>query len=190
MERLSHGLTGYLINKHTISEDDYNIYQYGFQMGLEILISTVVSFSMALCLNMVLECILFFAVFIPLRSYAGGVHMSKYWKCLICSITVLLSTLLIVRFGDVNYNISLGGIIISLVLIKIQSPIGDISRKLDPEEISYFSKRLTGVLFMILALSVYLWFLRSEKYLLLLLATNWLMVLTLFIGKVKCGREK
>lgn len=59
----------------------------------------------------------FFGVFIPLRSYLGGFHMNSYWACFICSSTVLVGILLLVRFCNPNPIVSWIMLIFSVVII-------------------------------------------------------------------------
>ena len=70
MDRLSTKLTNYILLKGVIEENDFEIYQYGFQRFLELFINIMCSIIIAILLNMKLECIVFFLFFIPLR-YRG-----------------------------------------------------------------------------------------------------------------------
>ena len=79
MDRLSTKLTNYILLKGVIEENDFEIYQYGFQRFLELFINIMCSIIIAILLNMKLECIVFFLFFIPLRSYSGGFHMEHYY---------------------------------------------------------------------------------------------------------------
>lgn len=83
MDRLSTKLTNYILLKGVIEENDFEIYQYGFQRFLELFINIMCSIIIAILLNMKLECIVFFLFFIPLRSYSGGFHMEHYLSCLL-----------------------------------------------------------------------------------------------------------
>ena len=71
MERLAIKFTDYLIHKGVILQENRNIYQFGFQVGFEVVLNTVISILIAIICKMEVECIVFFLVFIPLRSYAG-----------------------------------------------------------------------------------------------------------------------
>lgn len=72
MEYLSHKLTDYILKKEIIKQDSYDIYQYGFQCFLEISVSTICSIVIALLLHMLPECLFFFLLFIPMRSFSDG----------------------------------------------------------------------------------------------------------------------
>ena len=68
MDRLSTKLTNYILLKGVIEENDFEIYQYGFQRFLELFINIMCSIIIAILLNMKLECIVFFLFFIPLQD--------------------------------------------------------------------------------------------------------------------------
>ena len=85
MEYLSHKLTDYILKKEIIKQDSYDIYQYGFQCFLEISVSTICSIVIALLLHMLPECLFFFLLFIPMRSFSGGLHLKTYFSCFLAS---------------------------------------------------------------------------------------------------------
>lgn len=51
--------------------ESYEIYQYGFQIGLEMLFSFVVCFGVATYLHMIPEFVVYTGIFMLLRTYAG-----------------------------------------------------------------------------------------------------------------------
>ena len=78
MEKLSIRIADLLLEKQYIEESMYNIYQYGMQMALEIGLSFITSIFICCIWRKIAEGIIFFAIFIPLRSYLGGFHMKSY----------------------------------------------------------------------------------------------------------------
>lgn len=98
MEYLSAKLANYILKKGLIDTEAYEIYQYGFQCFLEVSVSTICSLFLALLLHMLPECLFFFLLFIPLRSFGGGLHLKTYFACFIGSCLILLFTLLSVKY--------------------------------------------------------------------------------------------
>mgnify|MGYP003209758882 FL=1 len=88
MKRVSEKLTAYIINAGTVSEELYAVYQYGFQIGLEMLCCFVACLSIAIYMHMIPEFAIFTGIFMLLRTYAGGVHLNSFGSCFICSVTV------------------------------------------------------------------------------------------------------
>lgn len=85
MEKISVRLTKLLLKKNYIKESDRHIYQYGIQMMLETGFSFITSVIICCLWGKIIEGILFFAVFIPLRSFLGGFHLKSYGACYLFS---------------------------------------------------------------------------------------------------------
>lgn len=68
--------------KHSIiKEDAVDVYKY----GIEITVSTIIGFMLILIIGFlyrtVLQAMIFYAVFVVLRSLTGGYHASSYFSC-------------------------------------------------------------------------------------------------------------
>lgn len=190
MEKLAHLLTGYIIRKGMADESQSETYDYGFLIALEALLSIVISAVIAIQMGMILECILFFVVFIPIRVYAGGLHFNKYLLCLICSVLTLLMVLAIVKYTDLDggYSMIISGIMLMLI-IKL-SPVDNVNRDVDETEQSYFKKKLTVFIVLDAAGVVILYLCSMEKLLFLFALTLSLIVVTMILGKAKYRVEK
>lgn len=88
MKQLSEKITEYVIKTGAVSSESYDIYQYGFQIGLEMLCCFVTCLSIATYMHMIPEFAIFTGIFMLLRTYAGGVHLNSFGSCFICSVTV------------------------------------------------------------------------------------------------------
>lgn len=185
MEKVSYVLAGYLVRKGIITIEKSCIYQYGFQIGLEVSLNTLISILIAVFLHMEWETLIFFIVFAVLRSYAGGLHMETYLGCLICSCMSLMGLLLIVKYIDCQRFFSLGIIAVSLILVKVLSPVLDINRPVSDKDLLKFARRLNYSIVGIVFLAIVLFLLRLNRMLLMLSATTTFMVCILAFGKVK-----
>lgn len=184
MEKLSYILTCYLVRKNVVEAEKSSIYQYGFQIGMEVSLNTIISVLIAIFCHMECETIIFFIVFMLLRSYAGGLHLNTYICCLLCSCMSLWGLLMIVKFWDINGSFSIGMVAISLLLIKLLSPVQDINRPISPDEMQIFGKKLNYSILVILILSVIFYVLHLEKMLLMISMTTLFMVGILVLGKL------
>lgn len=184
MEKLSYILTCYLVEKNVVAAEKSSIYQYGFQIGMEVCLNTIISILIAILCHMECETIIFFVVFMLLRSYAGGLHLNTYISCLICSCMSLLGLLMIVRYWNIDSPLSMGIVVISLFLIKLLSPVQDINRPISPDEMQTFGKKLNYSILVILILSVIFYGLHLERMLLMISVTTLFMVGILVLGKL------
>lgn len=97
MEYLAEKLTQYIISKGTISKEEYGVYKYGLQTGMEMILCMAISSLIAIHLKSFLEFLFFVIVFFPLRSYFGGIHLKHFLSCLICSCTVITCVLILAK---------------------------------------------------------------------------------------------
>lgn len=185
MEKVSHVLTDYLVNKGKIELDKSCIYQYGFQIGLEVSLNTLISILIAVFFHMEWEALIFFIVFTVLRSYAGGLHMATYLGCLICSCMSFIGLLLIVKYWNCQRFFSIGIIFVSLILVKILSPVLDINRPVNEDDLLKFAKRLNYSIIGIVVLAILLLLLKLDRMLLMVSVTTVFMVCILVLGKAK-----
>ncbi|MDE7192989.1 MAG: accessory gene regulator B family protein [Oscillospiraceae bacterium] len=72
--KLSEYITQRLENEKVIQPDNRELYRYGFQQGLILLLNFVTSVIIGVIFGKALESVLILATYIPLRSYAGGHH--------------------------------------------------------------------------------------------------------------------
>lgn len=185
MKYLSDKLTGYILKKGMIQEESYDIYQYGFQCFLELSISTICSIMIAFSLDMVLECMLFFLFFIPMRSYGGGIHMETYLGCFFSSCAILISALLAVKYLTVPPLISFMVYILCVIMIKLIGPVNHPNRKVDNKENRTFIKRTDFTLLISFLIAVIFILLNKTRYIFLETVVFMFLLITSLIGKIK-----
>lgn len=98
MEKIANKIAQILVRENMIDGAMLEIYQYGLVRMLEIGGAVFTRFLICLSMGMMKEGLIFFAFFIPLRSYLGGVHLKKYWQCFLASCLVFFMTLMTVKF--------------------------------------------------------------------------------------------
>lgn len=122
---------------------------------------------------------IFFGVFIPLRSYLGGFHMNSYWACFICSSTVLVGILLLVRFCNPNPIVSWIMLIFSVVIIVWKAKKAS---EVD-EEGQHYYPRICIIVVGILFVSIIFFAISKFSLLFLIACTNVLVVISKFLEK-------
>lgn len=95
MKQLSEKITEYVIKTGAVSSESYDIYQYGFQIGLEMLCCFVTCLSIATYMHMIPEFAIFTGIFMLLRTYAGACILTvldhvlyvqslyRQWQCIL-----------------------------------------------------------------------------------------------------------
>ncbi len=164
MELLSEILTKYIFDKGIIIQEDKEIYKYGFLCFLEISLSTITCILISVLFHMLWECCFFFIVFIPLRSYCGGLHFSKYIYCYIASVSLLICILFLSKCLFISPNILLIFSLLSSVLLFFQVPITHPNRQLSKVEYSILKRKSHIVLILFSTLSVVLYLIDIKVY--------------------------
>ncbi|MFG6324497.1 MAG: accessory gene regulator B family protein [Lachnospiraceae bacterium] len=167
MEGLAKKLTDYIYEKEIITEELVEIYQYGFQCFLELSVSTICSIIIALFLGMLPECLFFFLLFIPMRSYGGGLHMKTYFACFMGSCLILTTSLLAVKYLTLPIPISFTLYLLAAILILFIGPVDHPNREVDAQENRTFIKRTYFTLFASLLLAILFIFMQNTRYMLL-----------------------
>lgn len=149
MEKLSIRITNLLLVKHYIEESQYSIYQYGMQMALEVGLSFITSAIICYIWGKIVEGVIFFSIFIPLRSYLGGFHFKSYKACYICSCVTLVAVLGL-SYLEPDYYISWFILSISALLVFFESLI----EKNHDAEGRYFYRKICTIIIIILAVGI------------------------------------
>ena len=167
MEYLAKKLTNYIFEKGIITEDGIEIYQYGFQCFLELSASTICSIIIALLLGMLPECLFFFLLFIPMRSFGGGLHMKTYFACFIGSCFILTSTLLAVKYLTIPLLISFVAYLSAAILILIIGPVDHPNREVDAQDNRTFIKRTHFTILVSFLLALFFIYSQNTRYMFL-----------------------
>ena len=183
MHKIAAFLTDYVMIYGNADAKERSIYEYGFQTALETILSFFLCAMLALRMDMFREGIFFFLLFIPMRSYAGGMHFEKYILCLFFScmtfggILFLSKRILLPRL----FYLVIPAL---LLIIRLLYPVEHRNRPTDCLEYAFFKKRL--VVFLVLDLLIYLVLLviRNRNFLNIMLLTLLLLVVTMIVGKI------
>lgn len=144
-DKLSDTLTDSLISNNTIKADDREIYHYGIQQGMILILNTVTTLFIGIISGMIWQSIVFMFAYIPLRSYAGGFHAKTSVRCYFSSIVLMTVVLLVMRY--VAFSMLIYGILmfISSIVILLLAPIENHNKPLDEIERKVYRKRAYGL---------------------------------------------
>lgn len=185
MKRVSTVLTDYVIHKGMVEEDDRNVYEYGFTVALEVGIFAIFCILMALYLGMPVEGAIFFIIFAPLRSYAGGLHLEHFQSCYILSCLTYSAVLVVVKYVQVPMLVSITVLMVLEVLVCSLYPVEHVNRKVDENENKHFKVKLLKFLGFDFGIGIICFILKNEKYLFEITLILFLVVITMAVGKCK-----
>lgn len=183
--RVSQQLTQFLVDSNTIKDEDREIYRYGIQQGLTIVLNLVTTLLIGLVCDMIWQSIVFTAAYVPLRSFAGGYHAKTPTKCYIFSIVLMLAVLLAMKL--VPFTVFICGIMlpVSGVIILWLSPVEDRNKPLDAVERRVYRQRALLIWTSELAITVICLWLQILSLAICLTATLTVMAVMLLLGQLK-----
>ncbi|MFV0527142.1 MAG: accessory gene regulator B family protein [Lachnospiraceae bacterium] len=123
MKRITEALTGYIMRRRHLSERESAWYRFGILVALELILFIAICLCIAAALHVFAEAAMFLAIFIPTRSYAGGMHMKAYPTCLIMSCILFTGCMILLIQCQIPIRYSFMIIMTSLAVIEITGPL-------------------------------------------------------------------
>ena len=145
VEKVSYSIVRKMIDRQAIKENEYELYEY----GLQLIISSLVSFTSAMAVGFVfqrpLAMFAFLICFALMRMYSGGYHAQSY---LICYFELLAMSVIIMITIKGMENLPVDLIKIFLTLFTIAStliiyalaPVDHENAQLSEQEISRYRR--------------------------------------------------
>lgn len=135
-----------LIEDGAIEEDDREIYEYGLHYGIVTVINVLCTLTIGLCMRMFVETILFMLAYIPLRSYAGGIHAKTELRCFFYSNLIVVVILAMGKLlADFPLVLLFAGIVAAGIIIFF-APVEDQNKPLDADEVRVYGKKARNIL--------------------------------------------
>lgn len=142
INNLSALLTDKLLAKGSITEDERELYIYGFFMLLSHIMYFVLACIFGILFKCFIESIIFYIAFQFIRRYAGGYHAATETRCEILSTLSIIASIGIIKLSKIyDFKTSLLIItLISMVIIFILCPLDTPEKPLTEKEFKYFRK--------------------------------------------------
>lgn len=190
MKSLSERLTRYVVESGAVSEESYAVYQYGFQIGIEMLMCFLTCLGISIYLHMIPEFLISTGSFIFLRTYAGGAHLNSFAACFVCSVAVQTTILLLNAASEIPMWIAWILITVTAGFVLNLAPIECINRKLDQKERSHCKRMTLGVIAVVFILAVIFTLLQKKKFVSLLAWTIMAVLISQYVGLVTYKLKK
>lgn len=188
-KKISQIITHKFVTLGIISEDDYEIYKYGFELLIALLSTTSAIVLVSIFINKFVETILYLVGFFSVRMICGGYHAKHHYTCFVTTISFYFLFLLLNSFFISKQHLWLEPIfitMISVILIVAFAPIEHIYNPMT----NYRKKRnrvlsLTLSIIICLIYFVSLFFEKIQPYTLCLVLGIFIATLTLLIAKIE-----
>lgn len=151
---LSSQVVATLLNNKIISYEQKDIYQYGFEILISSLVTFFIVFICGCIFNCIIPSLIYFVLFVILRSICGGYHASNYFNCnmvfLFVTIGVIVSYkyIQVEDFSELHYLIC----ILSFICMIMYSPIENDCKPLTIAQKKKF--RILGTVLVLIIISI------------------------------------
>lgn len=186
IERMAEKIVNYQIREGKISEDDFAVYYYGYllmgEIGGNILVSMIIGFIIMDTISV----IVFLLSFIWLRTYAGGFHMDKTWKCTV--LTNLIVLLVCFCSGGIQENYCRIMFFTDFVVcmgISRLSPVAACNKALNEKEMMIYKDKSARICWMEFTCSGILLFAGYVKWSWIIMMAHYVTLLSQIIEKVR-----
>lgn len=141
--RLADRLVGSQLKNKRIPEADAAIYRYGYILMMETMINILISVFIGIVFHALREVIWFLLIFVPLRSYAGGYHMDRAWKCIIATNVMIAGVTLTAVYAlhTVPLLVWFAAEAVSCIVICALAPIDTKAKPLDDGEKKVYRRK-------------------------------------------------
>ncbi|MGL5068498.1 MAG: accessory gene regulator B family protein [Sarcina sp.] len=149
-------ITFFLIKNEKITNEEKDVYQYGFETLLAFLANILVILLLSIFLGKLGVTIVFIACYSCLRQYTGGYHAGNYKKCLMLFIMLYTSNVAILELlmtYEKKGLIIIAGIL-SYIGICLIGPVECENNKLEEEQIKKYKKIVRYIATVILGISM------------------------------------
>lgn len=160
INKLSSLISSKFVEHNIISKSVKDVYRYGIEITISSIIGFVITCLTGLLFRMLMQTMLFYVIFILLRSMTGGYHAKTYLKC---NFIFSIITLFIVTFSKAAYEMQISfGILTLLFLPSIAifiwiAPVENVNKPIKAEKRVYWKSIsiVTSVLLYLLSLLLY-----------------------------------
>ncbi len=163
-ESTAEKITHRLCENRIIPKQDRELYTYGFNLGLTVVLNLLSTVLVGVIFGMVFESIAFLLAYIPLRSYAGGYHANTPLRCYFISLIIIALLLSVIKFevfSVIGYGILLlAGALICILL----APVADKNKPLDETEQKVYRHRTYIILLVEICVAIITVFVYSKLF--------------------------
>ncbi|HBF4548203.1 TPA: accessory gene regulator B family protein, partial [Clostridioides difficile] len=88
IKSLARKATLFLLDNKSIKLNQYELYLYGFETLIALIINILVILLVSIILSKFIETVLFLLVYCTIRQFTGGYHAENHFKCLLVFLLV------------------------------------------------------------------------------------------------------
>ena len=160
INRLSTLISDQFVKHNIIPKDAKDVYTYGVEITLSSIIGFLITVIIGMLFNSLIHTMIFYVIFISLRSMTGGYHAKTYLKCNFIFTTITLFVIVFSKAAsEINMSINLLTFLFlpSETIIIWLAPVDNINKPIEKKKRVYWkiTAVITSILLYVLSLLLY-----------------------------------
>jgi accessory gene regulator B len=182
ISKISTLISNQFVKHKIISEDAKDVYKYGVEITISSLIGFIIVALVGIMFKALLQAMIFYVIFVALRSMTGGFHATTYLKCNIIFNFVSIFTLLFSKAAT-EIHLSIGIITLfflpAVAIFIWLAPVENPNKPIEEKKRIYW--KLTGVI-----VSILLYILSILLYINQHIFESAVVTITVFVVSILC----
>jgi len=183
-------ITKKLEKQGLFESDEREIYLYGVQHGLFLLLNISTMAIIGVVSGAFTHVAIFLLAYMPLRSYAGGYHAKTHVKCYVASNAMVLAVAMFSVHINVSGEILVAMLIIFGIIIMALSPVGTKYKHLDKLEVDVYGRKARVICVLELLIALFFLFINVPIITTGIFWAFVMVVLLLLLEKFISGRHE
>ena len=153
MERLTKGITEWLIANKAVDEKDRQLYEYAIHSMLITISPLFLVLIIGIVMGTLVEGVFLIIPFMCIRKFSGGYHAKSFRTCFVSSCGLLVLSMYLA--AHIDYALWVSALaVVSMISLSLWSPIDSENRRLEVDEKQQYRK--TAILISVVFLFVHL----------------------------------
>lgn len=172
-----------LIRNKVIDVQNTSLYQYGFEIFISSVITVLITVVSGIIFHCLAAAIVYFILFVVLRSICGGYHAKTYWQCNLTFAIVTTVVLLIFQLMTLELfsGLHICSIIFSILVTVYYAPIENENKRLSVKQKKIFRILSTAIVFILVIASCVLKIKFASNYSILIDTTLFAVTFSMFV---------
>lgn len=144
------------LENNAILAEDKEIYRYGYILLIEVILNLLIALIIGLFSGEIWNILFFLCTYIPLRSFCGGWHAAKLWKCTVISSIIILVQVYVIKeiFRDVSLILLFLYFLLNMLLVFLIAPVDTKAKRISNDERRIYKAKINRILMVHLIIAV------------------------------------
>ncbi len=191
IQKIVDALVNMQAQNSAMTSEDEKIYRYGYVLLCEVFLNLVTALTIGIVFSKTREVIFFLGMYIPLRSFCGGWHADKIWKCTVISNAILLLQVYGLKnlISNLSIKVMLVIFFLNMICIFFMAPVETEMKKISREEKQIYRKRIKLIFTLHLVIMLIITLGKVNEFIFSMMFVYVIQNIMLFLGVVKYGKR-